>query len=488
MLSHPPLRLSVVISVHNGARHLERCLRSLESQRADLHEVIVVDDGSTDGSGSVALNAGCELIRLETRRGISAARNAGAHRAAGDVLVFIDADTSVEPGWAVALRQAFADGATLAGGAIRWPKPRTLAEWFQSGGRWHDEEGRNGFLPFVSGAHFAIRREVFLELGGFDELLPLVEDLDMSLRVQLAGHPVSFVPDAALVHWPRTSVRGLLKQRMGHGRGRRFTERKFREFPFLRMDRGRRSIARMVAASVTGLVMNGTHGDARRLTLPLLDPGMIAAYRLGKVKADLELLLGLQPLPPAFPYRDPAQQNTASPLPGGPSLLIVGDDRLMLSALRLALENSREVIVAPPGLEREALERWDEPAPWSLRLVRSAVRDGWPMRLETAALRLEREQPRTWGEAFLTLHGVHAWAHERRSFGVAAHGAAGRRLADRLHDVPLVVAGNGGGSNGRVVLRVTRRDLLHHRHEVQRRLNELVNERRWASDAAGSRA
>src|SRR3954454_9512651 len=120
--------MSVVISVHNGAENLERCLRSVAPHRSELHQVIVVDDGSADRSGEVALAAGCELIRLPERRGIHAARNAGASKAAGETLVFIDADTTVEPGWATALRSAFADGATLAGGAIQWPQPRTLAE------------------------------------------------------------------------------------------------------------------------------------------------------------------------------------------------------------------------------------------------------------------------------------------------------------------------------------------------------------------------
>jgi GT2 family glycosyltransferase len=478
-MTHSPPKITVVISVHNGAAQLERCLGTVTAQRADLHEVIVVDDGSTDRCDAVARAAGCRLIRLDARRGISGARNAGAREAAGDVVAFIDADTTVEPGWAAALGRAFADGATLAGGAVKWPEPRTLAEWYQAGGRWHDETARNGFLPFVSGAHFVIRRDVFLELGGFDELLPLAEDLDLSLRAQLAGYSLSFVPEAGLVHWPRTTVRGLLKQRLGHARGRRFTETKFREFPFLRMDRGRRSIARMAAASTTRLLLTYNGTDRRRLTLPLLAPGVMAAYRLGRVKADLQFLLGLAPLPPAFPYRDPEQQNTAAPLPGSPTLLLLGDDRLVLGALRLALENTRSVIVAPPGLEREALARWDEPAPWSLRLARRAVREGWPMALEPAALRLEREQPRTWGEAFLTMHRVHAWAHERPGFGIAARGAAARRLAGRLAGVPIILAGDGhlGEHQHRVVLRVTRGDLRYRRFAVHKGLMAAVNER-----------
>jgi GT2 family glycosyltransferase len=249
--------LSLVISVHNGEAHLERCLRSVAPQRPELFEAIVVDDGSQDQSGAVAARYGCEVLTLPRRRGISTARNTGARAAAGEVLVFIDADTEVGSGWAQALRRAYAGGAVLAGGEIGWPQPETLAEWHTAGSRWHDAEARNGFLPFVSGAHFTIRRDVFLSVGGFDESMPLAEDLDLSLRVQLAGNPISFVPEARLTHWPRRSVSGMLRQRAGHARGRRLTEAKFREFPFLRMDRGRRGVGRTVAGSSTRLVFSG---------------------------------------------------------------------------------------------------------------------------------------------------------------------------------------------------------------------------------------
>ena len=170
--------LSLVISARNAAGHLERCLASVAPQRSELQEVIVVDDGSVDGSAEVARAAGCDLIRFANGRGICAPSNAGARTAVGDVIIFIDADTKVQPGWARALRGAFDEGATLVGGGLRWPEPRTLAERYQFGGRWHDSPHRNGFLPLASGAHFAIRREVFLQLGGFDEVLPSAEDVD----------------------------------------------------------------------------------------------------------------------------------------------------------------------------------------------------------------------------------------------------------------------------------------------------------------------
>jgi hypothetical protein len=146
-----------------------------------------------------------------------------------------------------------------------------------------------------------------------------------------------------------------------------------------------------------------------------------------------------------------------------------------MTLLRLACDRRDELILAPPGLEREAIARWDQPAPWSLRLVRSAVQAGWPLAVDTAAMRLEREQPRTCGEAFLTLHRVHAWAHGRPRFGLAALGPGGQELVGRLPDVPIVIAGQGRFAPDRAVLRVTRRRLLGDRRAVGAELSRVLH-------------
>ena len=73
--------LSVIIPVHNGGAHLPRCLDALRTSDLTSYEVIVVDDGSTDACGDVALARGLEVVRLDARRGPAAARNEGARRA-----------------------------------------------------------------------------------------------------------------------------------------------------------------------------------------------------------------------------------------------------------------------------------------------------------------------------------------------------------------------------------------------------------------------
>src|SRR5947209_8318830 len=91
----PPL--SVVIPVNNGGRDLGRCLRGLrDSSRAD-YELVVVDDGSTDGSAGLAEDFGARVVRNPVKLGPAAARNAGALAAEAPLIFFLDADVAVHP-------------------------------------------------------------------------------------------------------------------------------------------------------------------------------------------------------------------------------------------------------------------------------------------------------------------------------------------------------------------------------------------------------
>src|SRR5262249_27498425 len=81
--------LSVVIPVHNGGRDFEQCLRRLRAALQADHELIVVDDGSTDGSGALAASFGAVVVRNERALGPAAARNTGARTATAPLVFFL---------------------------------------------------------------------------------------------------------------------------------------------------------------------------------------------------------------------------------------------------------------------------------------------------------------------------------------------------------------------------------------------------------------
>ena len=88
--------VSVIVPAHNAAGTIGACLRSvLASDHDGEREVIVVDDGSTDGTPTIAEQLGCRVIRQSTNGGPALARNAGAEAARGEVLIFVDADTEM---------------------------------------------------------------------------------------------------------------------------------------------------------------------------------------------------------------------------------------------------------------------------------------------------------------------------------------------------------------------------------------------------------
>ena len=97
--------MTVVIPVHNGAGTLDECLGAILGDGIEGLEIIMVDDGSTDGSKDIAERHGARVVVMEGRHGPAACRNRGAHEATGDVVVFLDADIRVRPGTITALAE-----------------------------------------------------------------------------------------------------------------------------------------------------------------------------------------------------------------------------------------------------------------------------------------------------------------------------------------------------------------------------------------------
>jgi glycosyltransferase involved in cell wall biosynthesis len=89
------INLSVIVPVYDGRATVERCLAALDAHRAPDVEIIVVDDGSTDDSGTVAARMGARVLTLAVNSGPAAARNYGASHASGAVLMFVDSDVAV---------------------------------------------------------------------------------------------------------------------------------------------------------------------------------------------------------------------------------------------------------------------------------------------------------------------------------------------------------------------------------------------------------
>jgi glycosyltransferase involved in cell wall biosynthesis len=178
------LTISTVIPVYEGERHLAESIQSVLDQTRPPLEVIVIDDGSTDGSLNVATGFGDPVrpVRI-LHAGISAARNAGLAEVRGDVVTFLDSDDLWAPTALGALAGALESGpADIAFGHVR--------QFVSPGEDLTDAERRwyhRGFEPgYIVGAA-AIRREALVAVGGFREDLRTGEFIDWIARARDLG-------------------------------------------------------------------------------------------------------------------------------------------------------------------------------------------------------------------------------------------------------------------------------------------------------------
>ncbi|OGQ94807.1 MAG: hypothetical protein A2284_15145 [Deltaproteobacteria bacterium RIFOXYA12_FULL_61_11] len=190
--------IAAVIPVYNAGATLERCLSCLSSQVPAPHEIVLIDDASTDG-GPAALSPldGLRILRTDRRRGAAHARNLGLKATTAPLLLFLDADVYLQPGALAAMLEAIS-GHDLCHPQLRFEdgSPFSLNDRYPT--IW---KGAASNLPSCS-ACFLMRREAFARLDGpFDEtFLIYYEDTEFFLRCHLAGLRSRPVPEALALH------------------------------------------------------------------------------------------------------------------------------------------------------------------------------------------------------------------------------------------------------------------------------------------------
>jgi GT2 family glycosyltransferase len=216
--------ITVVVPTYNRAASLARLLDAL----ADCHippggvEVIVVDDGSTDGTADVVRRSrvGARYVR-QANRGPAAARNAGWRLAPSPVVAFTDDDTVPDRRWLVDLVDELRarPGLAAVGGAIRPMRRGLLADFVQRERLVGHGVEDGGEVRFLVTANAAWRVDALRAVGGFDERFPTAagEDVDLSYRVIAHGRRLGTTDRAAVLHDHRTTVRGLFRTYHRHG-------------------------------------------------------------------------------------------------------------------------------------------------------------------------------------------------------------------------------------------------------------------------------
>ncbi|MBN1277851.1 MAG: glycosyltransferase family 2 protein [Deltaproteobacteria bacterium] len=219
METRPFYDLSVIIVNYNTAEFLVGCLNSIHTQSNCTFEVIVVDNASPDNSCDIVSNGfpSVKLITNDTNAGFSRANNSALRLCSGRYIYFLNPDTELNHGVfssMVDFMEAHKE-IGLAGTGIINPDGsfQPSVELHYPGQRHAKRElkGLKGDIAWVLGASMIARREVLMDLGGFDEGFFLYgEDLDLCIRVRKRGWGLGFIPDAVIVHWGGQSERNNL--------------------------------------------------------------------------------------------------------------------------------------------------------------------------------------------------------------------------------------------------------------------------------------
>jgi cellulose synthase/poly-beta-1,6-N-acetylglucosamine synthase-like glycosyltransferase len=233
--------VAVVVAARNEADHVESCLRALAAQTypADRYEVVLVDDGSTDGTGEIARTVAAELCRNGSRvrvlDGPSVYGDTGAKKAAltlgigscaGDIVLTTDADCGIPPGWVSAMAGHFS---ALTGAVIGFSQigaPGAATRWLA---RWEGLDFlqlmtaaagscAQGHPMAASGQSLGFRRQAFDEVGGYGTVQHRVSGDDVLLMQLIRGTgrwQITFCGDAAarVVHPPSPNLRSFLSRR-----------------------------------------------------------------------------------------------------------------------------------------------------------------------------------------------------------------------------------------------------------------------------------
>lgn len=210
---------SILILFWQSEQYLQRCLQSLNAQIFRDFEVILLDNGANQPPDrEVLLGIGdfpVKLIRSETNLGFAGGNNLAARSAVGEYLVLLNGDAFPEPGWLETLYQAALTHPNycFASRLLKADNPAYLdGEWnvyHASGLAWRKNHNRlaaksaasSRLVMSACAAASAYPRAAFEQVEGFDEdFFAYMEDVDLDMRLQLAGHPFLYLPDAVVQH------------------------------------------------------------------------------------------------------------------------------------------------------------------------------------------------------------------------------------------------------------------------------------------------
>lgn len=211
------LTISFIVPALNEERHLPGMLRTIAEIMSGMkYEIIVADNGSADSTVKLALENGAQVFQDSTMK-IGGLRNLGASHAKGEILVFLDADMYITPSWGMEIANTV---------SLLRDNPRIITGSRAGVGTKPGWIERYWFLPmtadksalYINSGHLIVRRDLFDEIGMFDERLATGEDWELCARARKKGVSVINNPALHVIHegYPK-SLRAFIRRERWHG-------------------------------------------------------------------------------------------------------------------------------------------------------------------------------------------------------------------------------------------------------------------------------
>jgi len=231
-MADAPAGISVLVPFRDSADYVERCIRAVLTQDIppDRYEVILIDNGSSDGSRTLAGRFSKVRIVTEPKAGAYAARNRGVTEARGEILVFTDADCAPEPGWLRLLSQSIAEPSVEVVLGSRRPARNSaglrlmmLYEETKAATIFSEADPS---LYYGYTNNMAVRKRTLVDFGGFREVMRGADSVFVRQLVERRGcGAVRYCVNAAVTHLEITSLRRIYGKHLTYGRSNQWNSR-----------------------------------------------------------------------------------------------------------------------------------------------------------------------------------------------------------------------------------------------------------------------
>jgi glycosyltransferase involved in cell wall biosynthesis len=215
-MQEPPF-ISIIVPAYNACEHLDRCLGALLASSHTSFEIILVDDGSTDGTPEMARARGVKVIERTRQAGPGAARNEGSLQAKGDVLLFVDSDVLVTEETVARVAKLFMENPdvdALFGSYDDTPSEGNLLSQYKNlSHHYVHQQSDTEAVTFWAGCG-AVRKEVFERAGGFDQErypVPSIEDIELGYRMKQMGCRILLDKALQVKHLKRWTLESMLR-------------------------------------------------------------------------------------------------------------------------------------------------------------------------------------------------------------------------------------------------------------------------------------